>query len=91
MWQYICRYIQGIKSNSEHLSINADSESLRASNSATPPQPLRAEEWFAPEAIKSLGGGANPSGPVIANALWALRDKMIKDSLLLDDYLKKVN
>lgn len=86
-----CRYIQGIKSNSHHLSVSADSASLLASGSATPQEPLKAEEWFAPEAIKRLGGGANPSRPVVANALWALRDKMLKDSALLGDYLKKVN
>jgi hypothetical protein len=86
-----CRYIQGIKSNSRYLSVNADSDSLRASNVATPKEPLKAEEWFAPEAIKNLGGGVNPSGQVVANALWALRDKMIRDSTLIDEFLKQVD
>lgn len=87
----ISRYVQGIKSNSKHLGSYADSATLRSSETLAPPGPVRLEDWYSPEVIKSLGGGANPSSTVAADAVWALRDHMIKDSLKLDNYLGRFN
>lgn len=60
-------------------------------DSATPSQPQKAEDWFAPEALTTLGGGVKPGAATVTDALWALRDRMIKDSIALREYLEQVD
>ena len=87
-----CRYIQGVRSNSRYLSVNTDSATLRSTPAAATPPPPKAGEWFAPKAIKTLeDDGGRLSDPAVIDALWALRDHMIKDSVQLRDYVHRFN
>ena len=79
------RYIQGVKANSRYLSANADSAVLRSSH--TPEPANKAEDWFSPKAIETLGGGAKLNSAAVTDALWALRDHMIKDSTKIRKYM----
>ena len=83
------RYIQGIETNSQNLSPSADSATLRAT--CTPPTPIKPEDWFSPEALEKMGGGGQPSNAVVTDALWALRDQMMQDSMKLSNYLDQFN
>ena len=85
------RYIQGMEKNSKNLSPSADSATLRST--CTPPAPIKPEDWFSPEALEKMGGGPGkkPSNKVVVDALWALRDKMIQDTLKLDEFLEQFN
>ena len=59
------------------------------------PQPhttssVRAEDWFGADALSSIGGGASKPGDVaIVDALWALRDYILKDSMRLDRHVEE--
>ena len=85
------RYIQGVKSNSKHLSPSADSASMQSISTAPRPQSVQAEDWFSPEAVKDLGGGVKPTDGAVVDALWALRDHMMMESAKLDNYLGQFN
>ena len=91
------RYMQGMKSNSKHLSPSADSATMRVAQTLPRPQPVQAEDWFGPEAIKSLGGGGvaggggKPTDAAVIDALWSLRDHMMKESSKLDNFLGHFN
>lgn len=74
--------------SSQHMSSNADSAIVRPTCMAPPTdQAAKPEEWFDQEVINSLGGGAKPSSKAVTDAMWALRDHMIKDSMKLGNYL----
>lgn len=83
-----------MKANSKHLSPSTDSATVRSTHHALPrPQSLKVEDWFAPEAIKNLGGGSGvkPSDPAVIDALWALRDHMMMESAKIENYLRQFN
>ena len=52
---------------------------------------MQAEDWFSPDAVKSLGGGVKPTDGAVVDALWALRDHMMMESARLDNYLSQYN
>ena len=82
-----------MKANSKHLSPSADSSTVRSTHALPRPQSVKAEDWFGPEAIGTLGGGAGtkPSDPAVMEALWALRDHMMMESAKLDNYHGQFN
>ena len=97
---HIHRYIQGMKTNSKHLSSTTDSATLRSSGQISSTSLPKAEDWFGTDAIKSLENVGGPSMVVkpgaaplrqqdaaVLDALWQLRDHMNKESWKLASYL----
>ena len=74
-------YIQGLQSGSKYMSNCESSERIRATQQPRPPRPDQVSDWLAPGAVQ-------PSASV-EDALWVLRDHLLRDSMKLTEYLKE--
>ena len=76
------RYIQGLESDSPLMSSCESSQTIRENQRSHPPKPILASDWLSPEAIQHSDS--------VVDALWALRDHMLQDSVKLTRYLDSI-
>ena len=85
---YICsRYIRGLQSGSKYMSNCESSEKIRATQQSHPPRTVQASDWVAPDVLQQGGSMKD----VLEDALWALRDHLLKESMKLAEHLKENN
>ena len=70
------RYIKNLLANSQYLGSVEPSLAVQEQGHFSSSVPIKAHQWLSPEVIQQNSGN-------LANALWTLRDHMMRDSLKL--------
>ena len=74
----MCRYIKGLESDSQYMSTLKSSREIRQSHQLAPSR-VRPTDWIDAQALKDKKDSAS-----LVDALWALRDQLLQDSLNID-------
>ena len=74
----IYRYIKGLESDSQYMSTLKSSREIRQSHQLAPSR-VRPTDWIDAQALKDKKDSAS-----LVDALWALRDQLLQDSLNID-------
>lgn len=76
----VFRYVKDLLANSQYLGSVEPALAVQEQGHFSSSVPIKAHHWFSPEVIQQNSGN-------LANALWTLRDHMMRDSLKLSQVI----